>query len=418
MPFLDEGQLEAIGNLKNGNILCGEVGTGKSRVSIAYYFLQNGGRIKDDKINKLISSDAQDLYIITTATKRDKGEWEIELLPFHLTAGKDEVTPWKTTEIHIDSWNNIAKYISVKGAFFIFDEKRVNGSGPWATAFIRIARNNNWIMLSATPGDHWIDYAPVFIANGFYRNFTEFKNEHVTYKPFKNHPEVDHDKYRNTDKLNYYKRSILVDIPLERHTVPHHIDMFANYDRIIYRSITKDRRNPYTNEPITNATEYCLALRKVVNSDESRQEMVLEILEDHPKVIIFYNYDYELDILRSLVYPDGTEVAEWNGHKHEPLPKGDKWVFLVNYMSGSEGWNCITTDTIIFYSQNYSYKTMKQAAGRIDRRNTKCKDLYYYHLKSKSSIDISISRTLDNKKKFNENKFFAKKFFPIVEINH
>ena len=48
---------------------------------------------------------------------------------------------------------------------------------------------------------------------------------------------------------------------------------------------------------------------------------------------------------------------------------------------------------------------MEQARGRIDRMNTPFNDLYYYHLKTRSGIDLAISRALNSKKKFNESGF-------------
>lgn len=134
----------------------------------------------------------------------------------------------------------------------------------------------------------------------------------------------------------------------------------------------------------------------------------MEIVEKHPRVIIFYNFDYELDILKGLFHGFESEnfaVAEWNGHAHQPIPDTDSWVYFVQYTAGCEGWNCIRTDTIVFYSQNYSYKVMEQASGRIDRLNTPFTDLYYYHLKSGSGIDLAISKALKEKKNFNEGRF-------------
>lgn len=396
---LYEHQLKALANMKNGCILCGGVGSGKSRTSLAYYYLQQGGDLDTDDA-KLKSP--QDLYIITTARKRDTLEWENELAPFLLSTHSD--CNYHGNTVIIDSWNNIGKYKDVKDAFFIFDEQRVVGSGAWVKAFLKITKSNQWILLSATPGDTWEDYIPVFIANGFYKNRTQFKDEHmiITWINGK-YPKVD--RYIGLKRLVRLRDSILVDMDFKRNTTPHHIDVQVSYNIPIYKDISRNRWNPWEERPIETASELCHSWRRVVNSDESRSVAVLEIMEDHPKVIIFYNFDYELDILKSLGYPEGTEVAEWNGHKHQKIPKDNKWVYLVQYTAGCEGWNCITTDTIIFYSQNYSYKVMVQASGRIDRLTTPYSDLYYYHLKSFSGIDLAISKALKEKKNFNEGKF-------------
>jgi hypothetical protein len=342
----------------------------------------------------------RDLYIITEAKKRNEKEWDGELRWFNLSRGEDNAYDNK---VIVDSWQMILKYANVKGAFFIFDEDRVTGSGAWVKAFLKIAQNNEWIILSATPGDCYADYIPVFIANGFFRNKTEFCREHVVYSRFTKYPSIE--RYLGTNKLLRLKESILVDMDFERTTVPHHEDRFVQYDISTYRDITKNRWNLFEDRPIQNASELCYLWRKIVNSDESRQMALLEILEDHPKAIIFYNFDYELEILKNLGYVEGTKVAEYNGHRHDPLPVGDKWVYLVNYAAGNAGWNCITTDTIIFYSQNYSYKVMKQASGRINRLNTPYTDLWYFHLKSRSGIDLAISRALREKKQFNESRY-------------
>jgi len=323
------------------------------------------------------------------------------MVPFLLST-HPEVSYYKN-KVVVDSWNNIKKYSNVYGAFFIFDEQRVVGSGAWVKAFLKIAKRNKWILLSATPGDTWSDYIPVFVANGFYRNKTEFLQEHAVYSRFTKYPKIE--RYIGTGRLLRLRNEILVDMDFQRNTVANHEDIYVSYCTEEYKDIMRNRWNPYKNAPIVNAAELCYLLRKVVNSDQARQVKLFEILEDHPKAIIFYNFDYELEILKGLYYGDGVKVAEWNGHKHEPVPKGNKWVYLVQYSAGAEGWNCITTDTIIFYSQNYSYKVMVQASGRIDRLNTPYKELYYYHLKSRSGIDLAISRALSEKKQFNETKW-------------
>lgn len=392
-------QLKAIQQMKNGCILCGGVGSGKSRTSLAYYYKCQGGDPAAEEYTYM--KNPKDLYIITTARKRDTLEWEGELCPF-LLSKNPEVSAYEN-KVEIDSWNNIKKYESVTGAFFIFDEQRVVGSGAWVKAFLKIAKNNDWILLSATPGDTWSDYIPVFLANGFYKNRTEFGREHIVYSRFCKFPKVD--RYINTGRLIKYRNSILVDMDFNRKTNAHHEDVYVKYDISRYKDAGKLRWNPYKNEPIINAGELCYVWRKIVNSDISRQVAVLEIFEKHPRAIIFYNFDYELELLRSLWWGEGVEVAEWNGHCHQPVPASKSWVYLVQYTAGCEGWNCIKTDTIIFYSQNYSYKVMHQASGRIDRLNTPYTDLYYYHLKTRSGIDLAISKALKNKKNFNEGKY-------------
>ena len=396
--FLYDYQMAAVEKMRDGCILNGGVGTGKSRTGLYYYFKEQGRSINPDYIPM---KNPKDLYIITTAMKRDKHEWEDELAPYRMSV--DDDLKMYDHKIVVDSWNNIGKYSEVKGAFFIFDEQRVVGSGAWVKAFLKIARGNNWILLSATPGDTWSDYIPVFVANGFFRNKTEFTREHCVYSRFTKYPKIE--RYINTGRLIRLRNNILVDMDIDRKQVPHHEDVYCSYDIPTYKDIMRRRWDIWNDKPIENAGGLCYALRRVVNTDQSRQILLMELLEKHPKAIIFYNFDHELDILKNLYYGEDVEIAEWNGHAHQPVPDGDRWVYLVQYTAGCEGWNCIKTDTIIFYSQNYSYKVMAQAAGRIDRLNSPFKDLYYYHLKSRSGIDLAISKALSQKKKFNEGKF-------------
>ena len=397
-------QIDAVKRMKNGCILNGGVGSGKSRTALAYYYLRNGGdpaSLCGDNYIPMYDPP-KDLYIITTARKRDTLEWDGDMAPFLLSTHTD--VNLYCNKVVVDSWNNITKYKEVTGAFFIFDEDRVTGSGVWVKSFLKIAKSNEWIILSATPGDTWQDYIPVFLANGFYKNKSEFIREHIVYSRFSKFPKVD--RYLNTGRLIRLRNNILIDMDFHRDTIPHHEDVYVSYDISAYKDICRNRWNPWEEKPIENAAEFCYSLRKLVNTDEARQVALLQIIEEHPKAIIFYNFDYELDILKKLYYGEDFEIAEWNGHKHQEVPKGEKWVYLVQYTAGNEGWNCVRTDTIIFYSQNYSYKVMTQAAGRIDRLNTPYKDLYYYHIKSRSGIDLAISKALKNKKKFNERKFY------------
>ena len=394
-------QLDAIRKMHNGCILCGGVGSGKSRTSLAYYYSRMGGDLYDTSKKFSMMTRPKDLYIITTARKRDTAEWSVDMAPFLLSPHPDANE--YDNQVIVDSWNNIEKYVNVKDNFFIFDEQRVVGYGKWAKTFIKIARNNEWILLSATPGDKWEDYMAVFIANGFYRNKSEFEYYHIVYNPRTTFPQVL--QYINVELLIQHRDELLVDMDFKRKTTSHHEEIAVRYDGELITQVIKTRQN-LEGEPIENAAQFCSVLRQITFSDESRVVALLELIEKHPTAIIFYNYDFELDILKSIDYGDDVEIAEWNGHKHEPVPTSSKWVYLVNYAAGAEGWNCITTDTIIFYSQNYSWRIMNQAQGRIDRLNTPYMNLWYYHLVSRSPIDRAITRALRAKGKFNEGRFY------------
>ena len=395
---LFDHQLKAVNNLRNGSVLVGGVGSGKSRTALGYYFVQNGGTL-DPYSN--MKKPVMDLYIITTAKKRDTLEWEAELAVYSLSV--DVKTNPYGNRIVIDSWNNIKKYVGVHNAFFIFDEQRVVGTGAWVKSFIAITKTNKWILLSATPGDAWIDYAPLFIANGFYRNITEFRKRHVVFSRYAKFPKIE--RYVDVDRLIECRRRILVIMEFKKQAVKRREIIKVDYDRQLYERAKEERWDVFKQEPCQNVSVLCHVLRRIVNTDPSRAEQLLLYFKDHPKLIVFYNYDYELEILRQTCEDHGILYAECNGHKHEDVPTGDSWMYLVQYNSGSEGWNCIQTDSMLFYSDTYSYRMMVQASGRIDRLNTPFSELHYAYLRSSSSIDVAIANCLSRKKKFNEKSF-------------
>lgn len=394
-------QMDAALKLRNGNILCGQVGSGKSITALVYYIFKvcRGVYPLDHRASFEPMRTPKDLYIITTAKKRDSLEWNKECAKFGL--GTDDFG-WGVT-VNIDSWNNIKKYKNVVNSFFIFDEQKVTGSGVWVKTFLKIVKRNEWILLSATPGDQWTDYIPVFLANGFYKTKSEFQNAHCVYSGFTKYPKIV--RYTGVKHLEKLRNDILVNMIDLRDTERINKYIKCEYDREMYHTIMKIRWNPFDNEPIMESSKLLYLLRQVLNSNPSRIRVIEDILDKHESAIIFYNFDYELEMLRDMAQRNRIEYAEWNGHFHQSVPKSDRWVYLVQYMAGCEGWNCITTDTIIFYSQTYSYKTLEQASGRIDRINTPYKTLYYYHLYSDGKVDLAIRRCLRNKRNFNESAF-------------
>jgi Arc/MetJ-type ribon-helix-helix transcriptional regulator len=383
-------QQKAVKELSNGKILNGGVGTGKSRVSIRYYLENEKGR---------------DIYVITTAKKRDKRDWESEAILHGIST--DESMPG-LGRIKVDSWNNIGKYVGIENAFFIFDEQRVVGSGAWVKSFLKICKINHWILLTATPGDTWLDYIPVMVANGYYKNRSAFIAEHVVYSYFGGYPKVD--RFINTGRLVRIRKELLVSMPYERHTTRHLVKTRVEHDEDAIQKARKKRWNPFTDSPMIDASEFVRVARRLVNGHPSRIKALQDLMQKHPKIIVFYNFNYELEDLRKLACPlgegcsCGLVVTEWNGHNHQEIPNSDRWLYLVQYQAGAEGWNCIDTDAMVFYSLTYSYRNFEQAQGRTDRLNTPFKDLWYYIFMSDAPIDRDIKRSLDGKQDFNERK--------------
>jgi hypothetical protein len=375
-------QLDAIDFLDNGKILYGPIGSGKSAVALGYY---------------MKNEQPRDIYVITTAKKRDSLEWTGEAARYGIGTESDATL---AGVLRVDSWNSISNYLDIEDAFFVFDEQRLVGHGTWVKSFLKIAKKNRWILLSATPGDIWMDYAPVFIANGWYKNITDFKRQHVVYAPWMKFPVIL--RYLGESKLERLRNEILVEMPYEKHTKRIMNFLDVGYDEELWKYVVKNRWNIYEDRPIKDVAELYRVTRRIVNSDPSRLEMVLFLMKAHPKLIIFYNYDYELEILRTLCVD--TDVAEWNGHRKHPIPDTDRWVYLVQYISGAEGWNCTDTDAMILYSLPYSYKAYVQSQGRIDRMDTKFTNLYYYVLGSASPFCRGVKKSLDKKKSFNERK--------------
>ena len=397
-------QIQAVRQLQNGSILAGGVGSGKTLTSLAWYLtsvcnaasFKKGGSLAKKKVK-----GSPTLYVITTAKKRDSLEWEEEAARLGLST--DPACSFTGSSIVVDSWNNIGKYSDREHAVFFFDEQRASGSGRWVKEFLKITRKNTWLLLSATPGDVWMDYLPVFMAHGFFRTRTEFMEDHVIFDRFAKYPKVK--RYIGEAKLQRLRRSILVEMPVERHTTRERETVYCDYDHDLYKWVVKNRMDPWTDEPLRDAGGVCRILRKVVSDNDWRSEQAKRILSSNERVIVFYNYNYELDRILAVAESLGLPTAQWNGHRHDAIPAEHRWVYICQYTSAAEGCNCTSTDTVLFWSLNYSWRVTEQCEGRIDRLNTPYSRLKYYFLESHSSIDEAVRRSLGSKKVFNERAF-------------
>lgn len=398
-------QLEVLNKIHNGCILRGGVGSGKSITILTYFFtrVMKGSLVLNGmgEVEPFQHPDINKLLIITPAKKRNDLEWERECTRFSLD--KNPEVSFGGVQVIVDSWHNIMKYEDIENAFVIFDEQKLIGNGPWVKAFYKIAKRNPWVVLSATPGDTWMEFIPIFVANGYYKNRTQFIDRHVVFSSWSKFPKVE--RYLESSRLYHIRDKVVVDMPYERHTTRHVRFIPTDHDRDRYQMVSKQRWNVWEDEPMQNITQLIYGLRRVVNEDQTRRDELYRLLGKHPRLIIFYNFTYELDQLREFLTSKDVIFAEWNGQKHEPIPNTERWAYLVQYTAGAEAWNCTTTNAMVFYSLQYSWKVFEQCQGRIDRLDTPFTDLYYYVLRSNSVIDGSIWKALQTKGKFQEKKF-------------
>jgi len=390
MIELREHQKDALREMHNGCVLYGGTGSGKGYTALHYY-------IENESPKKL--------FVITTARKRNDRDWEEEAESLKIfTMGRYSS---KHGEIVVDSWNNIEKYKDVEGAFFIFDEQRAVGRGTWAKMFVKIAKQNNWILLSATPGDTWMDYVPLFVANGMFKDRTDFQRKHVIFKPYMKFPVVD--RYINETKLQLLRNHILVEMPYDRLTTRHENWIEVGHNQEFMDLAWGRRWNALEDKPIRDPAELFRTMRQISNMHPSRLEYVLTALKKHRRLIVWYNFDYELELLRRL--PASTTlgeivpILEYNGYKKDRLPDEGPMIYLVQYVAGAEAWNCTTVNAMVFYSLTYSWRNFHQAQGRIDRMDNTHMDLYYYMLVSNTKIDSKIQEALERKEDFNEREF-------------
>lgn len=375
---LRPAQRDAVDRMHDGCVLLGRTGSGKTMTALGYWL----------KVHA-----QQDLYVVTTPAKRDAMEWEGD------SAKLGQYLPPE----RVVSWNKIKDFEYLESAFVVFDEQRVSGSGKWVKSFLKIAKSNDWILLSATPGDVWIDWLPLFIANGFYRTRTQFTDRHVIWDPHTRYPRIK--RYIEEDRLERCQEAICVYLaspnPISR--MVH--DELVSYDSRKYAEVTRKRWNPFEVRPMMDAGELCRVQRRIVLENVCREEALERLLKGHPRALVFYSYNYELEAIKAVCERLGRSYGQRNGHRHDPVPVSkEPWVYIVQYQS-ADAWNCISTNIAILYSLPYSWRQQEQAMGRIDRMNTPFDELHYYRLMTDSTIDNAILACLDRKETFNERVY-------------
>lgn len=150
------------------------------------------------------------------------------------------------------------------------------------------------------------------------------------------------------------------------------------------------------------------ASRQLCNSKDKQQAFIDLINSINDRVVVFYNFDSELDTLKTLV--KDRPIAEVNGHTNteQIYHDNDNCVLFVQYQAGARGLNLQDGNKIIYYSLTLSSDLFEQSKKRIHRIGTKY-PCFYWILQTKDSVEESIYKSLNRQEDYNEELFKAYK---------
>lgn len=149
-----------------------------------------------------------------------------------------------------------------------------------------------------------------------------------------------------------------------------------------------------------------LYARQLCNSKE-KLEMVRTLIEGtEDRVIIFYNFNCELELLQQLVQKLKRPISYVNGSVKNLncYNNNSDSVTLVQYQSGSSGVNLQKASKMIYYSPPIKSDFFEQSKKRIHRigQDNKCT---YWKLITNNSIELNIYNTLAKKQDYTEELF-------------
>lgn len=217
--------------------------------------------------------------------------------------------------------------------------------------------------------------------------------------------------YKNVDRLKrkmreygcvFMKSDEVLDLP-EQNFIDVKVDETKEYKKFKKTSIVTVEDTELVGDTTLTKLLYSRMLCGHFNKEKlSAFEDLLESTND--RLIVFYNFNSELERLKEICEKFDKPTSEVNGAKHDLTNYNDcdNSVTLVQYQAGSMGINLQLSNKIIYFTPPLSSELFEQSKKRIHRigQNHPC---FYYQLKC--GIEEKIYGTLAMRKDYTDKLF-------------
>ena len=404
-----------------------QMGTGKTFVSMAFFE----------------KSERAKLLVVCLATKVD--DWNRDLTD---ELGLDEVVSLnkgtkKNRELMEDaqylvisfesSWRldkELVAWVDDDTYIIVDESHKIKNPSSKVGKFMRKlgAKTDYKTILTGTPQSNgYIDYYNQFHFLGYLdMNQTNFKKRYAITQMMQYGAGPIFQEiigYRNTEELDemIHNHSVFYDRKLDDEELPDEIPVyFPSYPK--YRKISNDKVYEFkdgTLEIYDTLGAGVMLQRQLASGyiskggntevlDKSKLDWMRDFLEGYDeRVVVFYNYNAELEQLKQLLERLDRPYSEYNGHRKDlrAFQESSEGVVLANYGSASTGINdFVIASTMVMYSLTTSYIDFEQAKKRIDRIGQTKKPLFYF-LIMKGTIDARVYHSLQEGKDFDERMY-------------
>ena len=177
-----------------------------------------------------------------------------------------------------------------------------------------------------------------------------------------------------------------------------------------YKKFNKDRLIKIDDTELVGDTSLTkmLYLRQLSSQYNSNKTAALkDLLEStNDRVIVFYNFDKELEIIQEICNKLEKPISMINGHEKnlKNFTECNDCVLLGQYQAAAMGLNLQLSNKIIYFSLPLQSELFMQSKKRIHRIGQE-KTCFYWYLITKNSIEEQIFETLKQRRDYT-NKLF------------
>ena len=196
----------------------------------------------------------------------------------------------------------------------------------------------------------------------------------------------------------------VMDIPLQNHCEPEYFSLTKEQERAIENNYDPLPIVRYTAEhEIENGILLANEFRKQQEFPCDKNERILELCEENPKIAIVCRYNAQIDALVSLLKAHKPLVIRGDVTNRDAVchaaEKANKCVVLIQ-ADCAEGYELPSFPLCVFASQSYSYVKHEQICGRFLRMNKPSRTTFMYLLTDGDSIDKAVYNAVRRKEDF------------------